>query len=126
MSTTSPLSLERLIWLTRGRNWGFRFLLNGGLKDPLAEFELAVSDLGDESSGCAAGSRLTAVRFQDPEGRRDYAGRVIPHDFVVPHEAGLRIDSVEDALRQIWPLVADAYTAVWDSDPPEGPVLQGI
>ena len=29
----------RLIWATRGRSWGFRFLLKGGLSDPLMAYE---------------------------------------------------------------------------------------
>src|SRR5690606_6305373 len=30
---------ENLVWATRGRSWGFRFLLNGGLSDPLPTYE---------------------------------------------------------------------------------------
>ena len=28
------------------------------------------------------------------------------------------IESVEDGLRQIWPLVAEAYAGVWDAERP--------
>ena len=39
-----PGRLDRLIWATRGRSWGFRFLLNAGLPDPLADYERSFAD----------------------------------------------------------------------------------
>jgi hypothetical protein len=51
--------------------------------------------------------------FPDPLGRRDVAGRVIPHDFVILGPAVEEIDSVEDGLRLVWPLVADEFDRVW-------------
>ena len=32
-----------LIWATRGRTWGFRFLRDGGFPDPLPVYDLAFS-----------------------------------------------------------------------------------
>ena len=37
-----------LIWATRGRTWGFRFLRNGGFEDPLAVYDDAFSGVGDQ------------------------------------------------------------------------------
>jgi hypothetical protein len=50
--------------------------------------------------------------------RKDAAGRVIPHEFVVSGDLADEIESVEDGLQQLWPLVAGAYARVWDAEGP--------
>ena len=83
------------------------------------------SNLKDEPSTWHRAYGKVALRFPDPSGRRDAAGRVIPHEFVVLGDIAEGINSVESGLRQIWPLVADAYERVWDAeDPPSGADLQ--
>jgi hypothetical protein len=109
---------EGLIWATRGRAWGFRFLLNGGLSDPLLDYERIFADLEDEPTAWRRTAGRVALRFPDPLGRRDTAGRVIPHEFVVFGDLADEIDSVEDGLQQVWPRVAEAYARVWDTDGP--------
>ncbi|MEV8371374.1 hypothetical protein AB0P21_01500 [Kribbella sp. NPDC056861] len=109
---------ETLIWATRGRSWGFRFLLNGGLPDPLREYENAFADLQDEPTAYRRTAGKVALRWPDPLGRRDTAGRLIPHEFVVSGDLAGEIESVEDGLRQIWPLVAETYARVWDAESP--------
>ena len=117
---------DGLIWATRGRSWGFRFLLDAGLPDPLETFERAFAGLGDDEPAAwrrAAGQ--VALRFPDPLKRRDSAGRVIPHHFVVFGPVAEGINSLEAGLEQIWPLVAVAYAQVWDADdPPSGTDLR--
>lgn len=109
---------ESLIWATRGRSWGFRFLLNGGRPDPLPEYERSFAGLGDEPATWRRTTGKVALRFPDPLERKDAAGRVIPHEFVVSGELADEIESVEDGLQQIWPLVAGAYARVWDAERP--------
>ena len=109
---------EQLIWATGGRFWGFRFLLNGGLSDPLLVYERSFANLEDEPTACRRAARTVALRFPDPLGRRDASGRVIPHEFVVFGELADGIESVEDGLTHIWPLVAEAYARVWDAERP--------
>jgi hypothetical protein len=103
-----------LIWATRGRSWGFRFLLNGGRSDPLLDYERSFADLKDEPTTWRRAAAKVALRFPDPLGRKDAAGRVIPHEFVVSGDLADGIESVEDGVQQIWPLVAGAYARVWD------------
>jgi hypothetical protein len=110
--------LERLIWATRGRSWGFRFLADGGLADPLLEYERIFAGLGDEPTAWRRLTGNAALRFPDPEGRRDAAGRVIPHEFVVPGDLANDIQSAEEGQQQVWPLVAVAYARVWDAEGP--------
>lgn len=109
-----------IVWATRGRSWGFRFLRNDASGDPLPVYDAAFSGVGDEAQACRrvaatdALPELVALRFPDPEGRRDRAGRVIPHDFVVFGPLSAEIDSVEAGRQRIWPLIADDYEQVWE------------
>jgi hypothetical protein len=109
---------ERLIWATRGRSWGFRFLLKGGLPDPLLVYERSFAELGDEPATCHRAAGKVALRFPDPLGRRDAAGRVIPHEFVLSGDLADEVESVEDGLQRVWPLVAGAFAGIWDADRP--------
>lgn len=116
---------EGLIWATRGRYWGFRFLLDGGLEDPLLEYERTFAGLGDEPTAWRRTAGTGALRFPDPEGRRDTSGRVIPHEFVVPGTLAKGIQSAEEGLQQVWPRLAEAYARVWNAeDPPSATDLR--
>ncbi|MPM79090.1 hypothetical protein SDC9_126121 [bioreactor metagenome] len=107
--------MVNLIWATCGKSWGFRFLLNGGYSDPLLAYERAFADLQSQRAACRRLDEQVALRFPDPLNRRDEAGRVIPHDFVVMGPLADKINSVNDGLREIWPLVAEVYDQVWDA-----------
>jgi hypothetical protein len=61
---------------------------------------VAGMDSGQEL--CRRTGDTVALRFPDPEGREDTAGRVIPHDFVISGPLAARIDSVNDGHRLIW------------------------
>ena len=105
------------IWATRGRTWGFRFLRSGGFDDPLPPYDAAFADIDASPSAFRRVGTTVAVRFPDPSGRNDSAGRPIPHEFVVLRPLSDQINDVAGALERIWPLVADEYETVWDSDP---------
>ena len=109
-----------IIWATRGRTWGFRFLLKGGFDDPLLEYEDAFAAAGDEAEFCHRATARVALRFPDPLDRKDAAGRVIPHEFVVFGALAEAIASVEDGRRLIWtlPEVAGRFERIWDSREP--------
>lgn len=107
-----------LIWATRGRTWGFRFLLDGGLANPLPAYDRAFAGHEDGTALCHRVGGSVALRFLDPEGRRDTAGRLIPHEFVVMGEHADEIATVEDGLSRIWSLVSDFYARVWDAEGP--------
>jgi hypothetical protein len=109
---------EQLIWATGGRSWGFRFLLKGGLADPLPAYERSFAGDEVEPATWRRAAGTVALRFPDPLGRRDASGRVIPHEFVVFGDLADKIESVEDGLTHIWPRVAEAYARVWDAERP--------
>ena len=117
MSSGEELS-ARLIWATRGRFWGFRFLLKGGLSDPLPAYERSFAGDDDKPATWRRAAETVALRFPDPLRRRDASGRVIPHEFVVFGDLADEIESVEDGLTHIWPLVEEAYARVWDAEQP--------
>lgn len=122
MTADPDAGLDRLIWATRGRAWGFRFLRDGGYEDPLPAYESAFSRIGDDAEAWSRTSEGVALRFPDPEGRCDAAGRLIPHDFVLFGAMADEISSLDDGRRRVWPQVADEFDRVWAiPDPPRAP-----
>jgi hypothetical protein len=103
-----------LVWATRGRSWGFRFLLDGGHADPLPAYERAFAGTEGDPVAFRRGGSVVALRFPDPEGRRDEAGRVIPQEVVVPPPLAEQIRSLEDGQRLVWPLLAETFARVWE------------
>lgn len=114
------LDPNSLIWATRGKTWGFRFLRTGGLSDPLPAYEEAFASIGNGASAYQRIGQNVVLRFPDPEGRTDSAGRVIPHDFVVFPPASSEINSIEQGMSSIWAAVADEFAQVWASNSPPG------
>lgn len=111
-----------LIWVARGKTWGYRFLRDGGFADPLPEYDAVFSVIGDRSEAWLRAGRRVALRFPDPLGRADRAGRVISHEFVVFGALADRVHSIDDGLQLVWPLpgVADRFERIWDEPhPPE-------
>ena len=106
------------IWATRGRAWGFRFLRKGGLEDPLSLYEETFSQVGDQPEAWCRVADNVALRFPDPDGRQDAAGRVIPHDFVLLGSWAEEVNSLEAGRQRIWHEVADEFESVWDKTEP--------
>lgn len=105
----------KLIWATRGRTWGFRFLRAGGFEDPLPIYEEVFSKVGNEPRTLSWQGDTIVLRFPDPEGRKDRAGRVIPHEFIIFNEDDMNITSVDDGISLVWPLVSEEFARVWDA-----------
>lgn len=111
----------RLVWATRGRSWGFRFLLDGGYADPLPIYDRAFAGTEGEQAICRRAGTHVALRLPDPLGRSDEAGRIIPHDIVVQQPLADDVRSVEDGQRLVWPRLADVFAGVWDRPRPPSP-----
>ena len=43
---------------------------------------------------------------------------MIPHEFVLFGNLAATVDSVEDGLNRVWPLVSEMYARVWDTPNP--------
>ncbi|MBC7596507.1 MAG: hypothetical protein H7288_21705 [Kineosporiaceae bacterium] len=109
------------IWSTRGRTWGFRFLRDGGSVNPFVEYAEAFSGVEQEREVWRRSHGVVALRFPTPGGLEDSAGRVIPQEFVVFGTLALQINSVQDGIDQVWPLVAMEFEEIWVQ--PEAPPL---
>lgn len=109
-----------LVWATRGRSWGFRFIRTAGAPDPLPIYEDAFSSVEDEPEVFRRSQTLVALRFRDPDGRKDQSSRLIFHEFVLQGEMAEDLHSIEEGREKIWPLVADEYERIYDlTTPPE-------
>lgn len=104
------------IWVTRGKSWGFRFLRDGGFADPLPVYEKAFENLRHERQGIEKRNDVIALKFPDPEGRKDAAGRIIPHHLVLFGSSNFHLDSMEDGISVIWPSIEQEFAELWDSD----------
>lgn len=106
-----------IIHATRGKNRGFSFRQSGGLIDPLPE--LTIHDDGNSAppSFSRYGDRNEKVFgfFLDPEGRKDRAGRVIPHTVILPEHLSAGVHNAEDLQRVAWPLIKDDFDKFYDS-----------
>lgn len=107
-----------LIWATRGRTWGFRFVRHARLADPLPVYETAFSGIETSPEVFRRLDNIVAVRLRDPESRKDQSGRIIFHDFVLEGTASSAVDSTQDARENIWPLVVDEYDRIYGSPTP--------
>lgn len=106
------------IWATRGRAWGFTFLRDGGFSDPRLEYLRAFEGSGNQGNMYRRVGDSVALRFPDPEGRRDTAGRPIPHEFVVFAPLASDIHDLTSGRDLLWPLVHTEYASVWDAPTP--------
>lgn len=109
----------RFVWATRGYNWGFRFLNDGGLSAPLSSYEQAFSGVEDERTVFVRSDIGLAVRFLDPKNRCDRSGRPIFHDLVVLGEDADTINTLDEAKKLLWQLIDAKYESLWDGPEPE-------
>jgi hypothetical protein len=101
-----------VIHATRGHSKGFTFLKTGGTPSPLSVYENA---FGRDTHSSDVFKKLAdgkiAAGFDDPLGRRDAAGRVIPHQVVIPKSMAGGINNLDDVRGKIWPLIQEQYDA---------------
>lgn len=110
-----------ILWATRGHTWAFSFLRNDFDVEPLLAYDAGFEGFPEDSEGCFGRSNLLALRFFDPEGRSDFSGRSIVHEFVVAGDDIADINTLDEGRRRIWPVVADEYAKIWNSpEPPKG------
>ena len=53
------------------------------------------------------------MRFTDPEGRHDRAGRPIHHEVVVLDEPGPPPVDLNAAISRVWPEIRNDYARLW-------------
>jgi hypothetical protein len=106
---------------------GFTFPQRGGLSNPLAEYDKAGLQNMAPGSFKRYGDRneKVAAIFLDPLGRKDQAGRIIPHEVVLPEDLAKGLHTNEDVVSKIWPIIKDVYEPFYkrheSSNSPFGP-----
>lgn len=115
-----------IVHASRGRDLGYRFLRDGGLTDSLHEFETGFHS--DTYSDAARpgyfhkygepGKEKVAATFADPLGRKDFAGRPISHQVIIPANMGAKhfYNSMQ-VEEEVWPNIKDLFGAYYEGRP---------
>lgn len=107
-----------IVHSSRGRNVGFTFPQRGGLTDPLSEHgKVNWTSSGEMFQRYGNRSEKVAARFLDPEGRLDRAGRIIPHEVMLPEALAKDVHDVDGVRKKVWPLIKDTYDALYKAEP---------
>jgi hypothetical protein len=96
--------------LSRGKNKGFRFYNDGQSPSPLSEYDKGFEGHQESASHFKKYDGKIAATFLDPEGRKDRAGRPIPHQVIIPKSMADGIDNVNDVVTKIWPIIKEDYS----------------
>lgn len=81
-------------------------------------YEGVFAELWDQAEAFRRVGGMVALRFPDPEGRRDASGRVIPHDFVLIGSWGDGISSFAEGRERLWQEVGEEFGQIWDKPEP--------
>lgn len=103
-----------MIWATRGKNWGFKFLMDGGYSDPLPAYEEVFEAYSMETEFWYSLPDRAGLRFPDPLHRKDSSGRLIFHDFVILDRELMEIRTFQEARELVWSQVEKRYSELWD------------
>ncbi len=105
-----------IVHSSRGKNRGYTFLQRGGLDNPGEEMIKAGLDRMNAGEFKRYGERSekVAARYLDPEGRKDFSGRRIGHDVVLPESMAKKVSNLSDVEAMTWPLIKDVYQVLWD------------
>ena len=111
-------SPKNIVYATRGKNKGFSIYDSGGLQEPFSALENAGLMSGRNEIRPGNIRKLkdgsVAASMDDPLGRTDSAGRVIPHMMIIPKSMSTGIENIGDVASKIWPLLADRYAPTYD------------
>ena len=105
-----------IIHVGGAKNNGYSFLRKGNTPDYASLMQKAFphgTEYGDTFKHMPDGS--IAAQFFDPKGHKDAAGRVIPHNVIIPKSMTAGIHSIEDVKKHIWPIVEPAQEAYYHS-----------
>lgn len=104
-----------IVHSSRGLNKGYAFLRDGGLKDLDHEFVKAGLDKADIGYFKRFDNGTVAARFADPLGRKDFSGRLIGHDVLVPKSMARTAHDATSLGESVWPYIKDLFAAFYDS-----------
>lgn len=117
-----PEEPTSIIHVSRGKHNGYRPLLNGGVKSPTAQFINAAIQNGVDPNGGVVdsfvrfGERNEKIfaNFKDPKGRKDFAGRTITHDVILPELKSIGLKTFDEIKDLAWSEIKDTYESFYD------------
>lgn len=107
-----------IVHAARGKSAGWTFPGHGGLSDPVKEhLRAGFAEKGGLNRFWRYGDRneKIAARLLDPEGRKDWTGRDIFHELMLPESLAKQIQKFEDINEKVWPMIKDKYQAIYDA-----------
>lgn len=123
ITTNFAKSLARepvgMIHSSRGVDRGYQFLRDGGLESPSKEAIISGLDKADIGFFKRYGKdgEKVAARFADPLGRKDFSGRLIGHDVILPKSMAENVHNINDVEKIAWPNIKDIFNAFYKSKP---------
>lgn len=105
------------IHASRTKNKGFKFFKDGSLDSPMSEYNKAgFANNTDPTMFKRYGdnNEKVALRFEDPLGRKDFAGRVIPHEVILPKTLADGVETLQQGIDKVWPSIKDSYGDLYD------------
>jgi hypothetical protein len=108
-----------IMYSSRGRDKGYAFLRDGSLENPSTEFvNSGLAEAGYESfKRYGDDNEKIAARFTDPLNRKDFAGRPIGHDVILPKSMTENVNNIDDVVEKTWPLIKDIFQGFYESQP---------
>lgn len=88
----------------------FRILRTGGYPSPVKEYVSAFGNFEMKPGVKKISGGRIAASFVDPEGRKDFKGRDIMQQVIVPKSMSAGIKTEDDVVKKVWPQLKDAYS----------------
>lgn len=108
-----------IVHAARGRSKGWTFPQHGGLSNPISEYDKAgFSKFESETTlfhRYGDRQEKVAARFVDPYGRKDFSGRPILHEVMLPESLAKNANNLSEAIHLAWPLIKDTFQALYES-----------
>lgn len=124
------IDLDSILWSTRGYDWGFRFLIQPNkygeyYQDWLEHYKKMFEQFGDDDNRVVNGYLkidnkeipFIAVRFKDPEERKDISSRIIPHEVAIIGKNTQNLGNLNslELRNAIWILLSDTYSKIYQA-----------
>ncbi|WP_414542709.1 hypothetical protein [Nostoc sp. CCY0012] len=120
------MKLNTILWSTRGRDWGFRMLLQPKIPcdDWLLPYEAMFNHTSTEDTKLSRGKvtihgnhvPYVAVTFADPESRKDRAGRIIPHKIAIVGEESNKFQDFDSVQKDVWQKLSSVYAQLYEHE----------